>query len=78
MSFVVAVPLVGGIVKGLTKSSKASVISKTSKCAKLADRVYTSENGVDFFVDDDDDDNDDDHDEHDYDDDDHDEHDDSV
>ena len=55
MCFVGAIPLVGNMAKGVTKSKKAvKAISVTSKCAKWADRAYTIKNGKDLFDNDDD------------------------
>ena len=54
MCFVGAIPLVGNVVKGVTKSNKAvKAISVTAKGAKWADRAYTIKNGMDLFDNDD-------------------------
>ena len=54
MCFVGAIPLVGNVVKGVTKSNKAvKAISVTAKGAKWADRAYTIKNGADLFDNDD-------------------------
>ena len=54
MCFVGAIPFVGNVAKGFTKSSKATkFVSNTTKAAKWADRAYTAKSGIDLVTDDD-------------------------
>ena len=54
MCFVGAIPFLGNVVKGVTKSNKAvKAISVIAKGAKWAYRAYTIKNGKDLFDNDD-------------------------